>query len=324
MRRREFISLIGGTAAAWPLATSAQQPGKVPTIVVLGPNVAMWGTWTPAFTRRLGELGWIEGRNIAIEYRWSEGHAERVAALAAELVQRKVDVIVTNGTSVPALVRATSAIPIVFAMADDPVGSGLVANFAHPGGNVTGLSLQATDLASKRVELLCEAVPNLHRLAIMTNLNYPDAVLERRAVEASARAVGLDVAPFDVRRTEDIITGFDTIKPVADALYVCVDAFIAANSTRIITLATGAHLPTIFNNRTYAQAGALMSYGPNFLLQFRRCAEIVDKILRGAKPSDIPVEQPTKVELVVNVTVAKALGIKVPESFLALADEVIE
>jgi len=239
-------------------------------------------------------------------------------------VQRKVDVIVTNGTSVPALVRATSAIPIVFAMADDPVGSGLVANFAHPGGNVTGLSLQATDLASKRVELLCEAVPNLHRLAIMTNLNYPDAVLERRAVEASARAVGLDVAPFDVRRTEDIITGFDTIKPVADALYVCVDAFIAANSTRIITLATGAHLPTIFNNRTYAQAGALMSYGPNFLLQFRRCAEIVDKILRGAKPSDIPVEQPTKVELVVNVTVAKALGIKVPESFLALADEVIE
>jgi len=214
--------------------------------------------------------------------------------------------------------------PLSFAMADDPVGSGLVANFAHPGGNVTGLSLQATDLASKRVELLCEAVPNLHRLAIMTNLNYPDAVLERRAVEASARAVGLDVAPFDVRRTEDIITGFDTIKPVADALYVCVDAFIAANSTRIITLATGAHLPTIFNNRTYAQAGALMSYGPNFLLQFRRCAEIVDKILRGAKPSDIPVEQPTKVELVVNVTVAKALGIKVPESFLALADEVIE
>ena len=185
-------------AAAWPLATRAQQPGKVPTIVVLGPNVAMWGTWTPAFTRRLGELGWIEGRNIAIEYRWSEGHAERVAALAAELVQRKVDVIVTNGTSVPALVRATSAIPIVFAMADDPVSSGLVANFAHPGGNVTGLSLQATDLASKRVELLCEAVPNLHRLAIMTNLNYPDAVLERRAVEASARAVGLDVAPFDV------------------------------------------------------------------------------------------------------------------------------
>ena len=175
MRRREFISLIGGTAAAWPLATRAQQPGKVPTIVVLGPNVAMWGTWTSVFTRRLGELGWIEGRNIAIEYRWSEGHAERVAALAAELVQRKVDVIVTNGTSVPALVRATSAIPIVFAMADDPVGSGLVANFAHPGGNVTGLSLQATDLASKRVELLREAVPNLHRLAIMTNLNYPDA-----------------------------------------------------------------------------------------------------------------------------------------------------
>jgi putative ABC transport system substrate-binding protein len=324
MRRREFIVTLGGAAAAWPLATRAQQPGKVPTIVVLGPNVAMWGTWTPAFTRRLGELGWIEGRNIAIEYRWSDGRAERVAALAAEFVRLKVDVIVAMGSAVPTLKQATVVIPIVFPMATDPLGDGLVASLAKPGGNVTGLSLQATDLASKRVELLREAVPNLHRLAIMTNLNYPDAVLERRAVEASAHAVALDVAPFDVRRTEDIITGFDTIKPVADALYVCVDAFIAANSTRIITLATGAHLPTIFNNRSYAQAGALMSYGPNFLLQFRRCAEIVDKILRGAKPSDIPVEQPTKVELVVNVTVAKALGIKVPESFLARADEVIE
>ena len=324
MRRRDFIAAIGGLATAWPLDALAQQASKVPTIGVLGVNVATWTVQLAGFTQRLSELGWIEGRSIAIEYRWSEGRAERVAEVAAEFVQQNVDVIVTNGTSVPALERATRAIPIVFAMADDPVGSGLVPNLAHPGGNITGMSLQSTDLASKRLEILREAVPNLHRLAIMANANSSEAMLERHAVEQNARAVGLDVASLEIRRAQDIVPAFDTLKSGTDAFYVVVEGLIAANSTRIITLASGAHLPTIFNQRDYVQAGALMSYGPNFSLQFRRTAEIVDKILRGAKPGDIPVEQPTKFELVVNVTAAKAIGIKIPESFLALADEVIE
>jgi len=324
MRRRDFIAAIGGLATAWPLDALAQQASKVPTIGVLGVNVATWTVQLAGFTQRLSELGWIEGRSIAIEYRWSEGRAERVAEVAAEFVQQNVDVIVTNGTSVPALERATRAIPIVFAMADDPVGSGLVPNLAHPGGNITGMSLQSTDLASKRLEILREAVPNLHRLAIMANANSSEAMLERHAVEQNARAVGLDVASLEIRRAQDIVPAFDTLKSGTDALYVVVEGLIAANSTRIITLASGAHLPTIFNQRDYVQAGALMSYGPNFSLQFRRTAEIVDKILRGAKPGDIPVEQPTKFELVVNLTAAKAIGIKIPESFLALADEVIE
>ena len=324
MRRRDFIAAIGGLATAWPLDALAQQASKVPTIGVLGVNVATWTVQLAGFTQRLSELGWIEGRSIAIEYRWSEGRAERVAEVAAEFVQQNVDVIVTNGTSVPALERATRAIPIVFAMADDPVGSGLVPNLAHPGGNITGMSLQSTDLASKRLEILREAVPNLHRLAIMANANSSEAMLERHAVEQNARAVGLDVASLEIRRAQDIVPAFDTLKSGTDALYVVVEGLIAANSTRIITLASGAHLPTIFNQRDYVQAGALMSYGPNFSLQFRRTAEIVDKILRGAKPGDIPVEQPTKFELVVNVTAAKAIGIKIPESFLALTDEVIE
>ena len=324
MRRRDFIAAIGGLATAWPLDALAQQASKVPTIGVLGVNVATWTVQLAGFTQRLSELGWIEGRSIAIEYRWSEGRAERVAEVAAEFVQQNVDVIVPIGTSVPALERATRAIPIVFAMADDPVGSGLVPNLAHPGGNITGMSLQSTDLASKRLEILREAVPNLHRLAIMANANSSEAMLERHAVEQNARAVGLDVASLEIRRAQDIVPAFDTLKSGTDALYVVVEGLIAANSTRIITLASGAHLPTIFNQRDYVQAGALMSYGPNFSLQFRRTAEIVDKILRGAKPGDIPVEQPTKFELVVNVTAAKAIGIKIPESFLALADEVIE
>jgi putative tryptophan/tyrosine transport system substrate-binding protein len=209
-------------------------------------------------------------------------------------------------------------------MADDPVGSGLVPNLAHPGGNVTGMSLQSTDLASKRLEILREAVPNLHRLAIIANANSSEAMLERRAVEQNARAVGLVVASLEIRSPQDIAPAFDTLKSETDALYVVVEGLIAANSTRIITFATEAHLPTIFNQRNYVQAGAFMSYGPNFSLQFRRTAEIVDKILRGAKPGDIPVEQPTKFELVVNLTTAKVLGLTFPVTLLATADEVIE
>jgi putative ABC transport system substrate-binding protein len=273
---------------------------------------------------RLRQLGWIEDRTIAIEYRWTEGHPERVTEVAAEFARQKVDVIVTNGSSVTAIKRVTTTIPIVFAVAADPVGGGLVASLARPGGNVTGLSVEASDLATKKLELLSEIVPRLRRLAIMGNVGNPEAMLEMGDAEAAARTLGLELAPLEIRRPEDIAPAFEALKAQADALYVVQDALVTANRTPIITLALGARLPTIFASRDHVQAGALMSYGPNFSEMFRRAAEYVDKILRGAKPGDIPVEQPTKFNLVINQTTAKALGLTVPPTMLARADEVIE
>jgi putative ABC transport system substrate-binding protein len=323
MRRRAFMMLVG-TAAAVPLAARAQQPGKLPTVGVVGGDATTFGPWTAAFVARLHELGWIVGQTIAIEYRWSEGRAERTAEIAAEFVHLKVDVIVTVGSAVAIFRRATSNIPIVFAVAVDPVGGGLVASLARPGGNVTGLSVQQTDLASKRLELLREAVPRLHRLAIMADAGYPDSLREAGNVAAAARTLGLDVAPVEIRRADDVAPAFETLKAQADALYVVSDALIAANRRRIITFALSGRVPTILSYREWVQAGGLMSYGPNYAELFRRTAVIVDKILHGTKPGDIPVEQPTKFELVVNLTTAKALGLTIPESFLSLADEVIE
>lgn len=322
--RRQFITALGGAAVAWPLAARAQQPGKLPTVGVLGSDATTFGPWTAAFVARLRELGWIEGHTIAIEYRWAEGRSNRVAEIAAEFVRLKVDVILTVGSAVTTLKRATSAIPIVFAVAVDPVGGGLVASLVRPGGNVTGLSVQQSDLASKRLELLREAIPRLRRLAIMADVGYPDSVLEVANVEAAGRTLGLEVAPLEIRRAEDIGPAFEAIKAPPDALYVASDALIAANRTRIITLALSARLPTILSYRDYVQAGGLMSYGPNYADMFRRAAEMVDKILHGTKPADIPVEQPTKFELVINLTTAKALGLTIPHNLLVLADEVIE
>jgi putative ABC transport system substrate-binding protein len=324
MRRREFITLVGGAATAWPLAARAQQTGKLPTIGFLGTDASIWSPWTAAFVQRLRELDWVEGRTIAIEYRWAEGRPERYAEIAAEFVRLKVDVIVTTGPAVPALKQATSVIPIVFVFSIDPVGAGLVASLARPGGNVTGLSLQAADLAGKRFELLREVVPRLRRLAIMVDVGNPEAGLEMSEIEATARALGIEVTPLEIRRAEDIAPAFEALKAQADALYIVSAALIGANRTRIITLALSARLPTTFNNRDYVQIGGLMSYGPNFADQLRRAAELVDKILHGTKPGNIPVEQPTKFELVINLTTAKALGISVPQTLLATADEVIE
>jgi putative ABC transport system substrate-binding protein len=322
-RRRDFITLLGG-AAAWPVMARAQQSAKLPTIGVVGSDATIWSPWTTAFTQRLRELGWIEGRTIAIEYRWSQARPERLAAIAAEFVRLKVEVIVTAGPHVAALKQATSVIPIVFAMADDPVGGGLVASLARPGGNVTGLSTQQTDAVAKRLELLREVLPRFRLLALMGNVGYPLAVLEMSEVQAEARTLGLEVAALEIRRAENIAHAFERLKVQADALYVVGDALTTANRTRIITLALGARLPTSFNAREYVQAGGLMSYGPHFPALFRRAAEFVDKILRGANPADLPVEQPTKFELVINLTTAKALGLTIPESFLLRADEVIE
>jgi putative ABC transport system substrate-binding protein len=324
LKRREFIALLGSTAAVWPLAVRAQQGSRLPTIGFLGSNASGWGPWTAAFAARLRELGWIEGRTIAIEYRWSQGRPERVAETAAEFVRLKVDVIVTMGSAVPTLRQATTVIPIVFAVATDPLGDGLVASLAKPGGNVTGLSNQSADLAGKRLQLLHEVVPRLHRLAVVVDVGYPGAVREMGELEAAARGLGVDLAPIEIRRAEDIAPAFEAVRPTADALYAVGDALINANSTRIITLALGARLPTMFYSREFVQAGALVSYAPNYADELRHAADVVDKILRGTKPGDIPVEQPTKFEFILNLTTAKAIGLTIPESILLRADEVIE
>jgi putative tryptophan/tyrosine transport system substrate-binding protein len=322
MRRRDFIALLGG-AAAWPLAARAQQPPKLPTVGVLGSNAAIWRPWMDAFVQRLRELGWIEGRTILIEYRWADARPERVAEIAAEFVDLKVDVILTAGPNTAIAKQATSIIPIVFAISNDPVGGGLVASLAQPGGNVTGLSLQATDLSGKRVELLRELVPQLRRLAVIGNVGFRDAVLEMANVRAAARALGLEVVPLEIQRAKDI-TPFAALNPQADALYVVADALVTSNRTRILTLALAARLPMIFNDRDAVQAGGLMSYGTSNAKRFARAADYVNKILRGAKPGDLPVEQPTQFDLTINLTTAKALGLEVPPTLLARADEVVE
>jgi putative ABC transport system substrate-binding protein len=305
-----------------PLAARAQP--KLPTIGLLGTNESAWTTWTAALVARLRELGWIDGRTIAIEYRWSQGRSERLAETAAEFVRLKVNAIVTYGGAVAALQQATTGIPIVFAIANDPVGGGLVASLARPGGNITGLSQQATDLAGKRLELLREIVPGIRRLAILADGGYRSALLEMAEVQSKARGLGLETVPLEIRQADDIAPAFEGLKDRADALYVVVDTLIAANRTRIATSALAGRLPTIYDFREHVVSGGLMSYGPNIPNLFRRAAEYVDKILRGANPGDLPVEQPTKFDLVVNLKTAKALGLKIPEAFLLRADEVIE
>ena len=325
MRRREFISLLGG-ATAWPLSARAQQTRRLRTIGFLGAATAVvWAPWTAAFEKRLDELGWMKGRTVAIEYRWAEGRSIRFAEIASEFVRFNVDAIVTAGTeSTIAVKQVTSEVPIVVALATDPVAAGLVASLARPGGNVTGFSHQGTDIAAKRLELLREILPNLRRLAILVNVNNPGSVLEMREAEAAARTLGLDVTKLEIRRADDIAPAFEAIKRRADALYAPADPLVNANRVRIHTLSLSAQLPDLYGFRGYVEVGGLMSYGADFTDLFRRAAEIVNKILRGAKPADIPVEQPTKFDLVVNLTTAKALGLNVPDKLLALADEVIE
>jgi putative ABC transport system substrate-binding protein len=326
MRRREFITLIGGATVSWPIAASAQQAGKLPTIGYSGGGTPLTeGQRVAAFVQRLRELGWTEGSNVAIEYRWPEGRSDRVAEIALELVRIKVDVIVTTGTpGALAAKQATSVIPVVMTTVADPVGSGLVASLARPGGNITGLSLQQADLAGKRLELLREVIPALRRLAILANVSNPNAVPETGEVRAAARTLGLEVAMFEVRRAEDIAPAFEAlIKDRSEALYVLGDPLLTTNRVRINTLALGARLPTVAS-REFVELGGLMSYGPNIPDLFRRAAEYADRILRGAKPADLPVEQPTKFDLVINLVAAKALGLTVPDTLLARADEVIE
>jgi len=330
MRRRAFISLLGSAAAAtsfvWPLAARAQPAGKRPTIGYIGGgSPTSQRAWIEAFVQRLRELGWIEGRTVAIEIRWGEARPERYAEIAAELVRLKVDVILAGGTEAAvAAKQATSVIPIVFATAGDPVGSKLVASLARPGGNATGLSNLGTDLAAKRLELLREVFPGLRRLAVMANADYSGGVTERDEIDAAARTLGLEIVPLPIRRVEDIASALEGLKGRAEALYTTGDPLVNAQRLRINTFALAMRLPTMFTQREYLEAGGLMSYGANFKDLNRRAAELVDKILRGAKPADIPVEQPTKFDLIINLITARALGLTVPPTLLTRADEVIE
>jgi putative ABC transport system substrate-binding protein len=321
--RRKLLVALGGTAAAWPLTVRAQRRPMIGFLGAATPAVA--SQWLVTFVQRLGELGWVDGRNVTIEVRWAEGRGERAAEIATEFVRLKVDIIATWATAAALAAKsATSTIPVVFAVATDPIGSGLVESLARPGGNATGLSVQTIDLAGKRLELLREVVPDLRRLAIMANVGVPDTAAEMHEVQGLARTLGLDVAVLQIRRAEAIAPAFEALKPGTEALFVVGDPLTFTNRVQINSLAQGARLPTIYSIREFVAAGGLMSYGTNFPDLFRRAASFVDKILRGAKPADIPVEQPTKFDLVINLKTAKALGLQIPDKLLALADEVIE
>lgn len=325
MRRREFAKAIVGSLVAWPFAAHAQVR-KRPIIGFLGATTAAAARdWSASFVQRLRELGWIEGQTVTIEYRWADGREARFEEIATEFVRLKVDLIVTYGTpSAAAAKKVTTAVPIVFAAAGDPVGTGLVASLARPGGNITGLSIQQTDLAGKRLEILREAFPGLRTLGIVANSGSASAVIEMRETEAAASKYGLDVVKSEIRSLDDLEAAIEAFKGRAEALYFCPDPLLTTNRRRVVTLALGARLPAMFGFREYVEAGGLMSYGPNFPDLFRRAAEYVDKILRGVKPSDLPVEQPTKFDLVINSTTAKALGLKISEAYLLRANEVIE
>jgi putative ABC transport system substrate-binding protein len=330
MRRREFITLLGGVAVAWPftaakLALAQQRSKMIPRVGILWPGSAP-DKWDDAFRQGLTALGYLEGRNILLEYRWGEGKQERLLELAEELVRLKVDLIVT--ISAPAIIaakQATAAIPIVFAGTSDPVRSGFVVSLSRPGGNLTGLSLMAPELAAKRLELIKSVVPSASRVAMLWNGSDEGMAIRVKQAELAAPALQLTLLSAELRTSADLDGAFAALtRDPPDALLTFVDPFTMRHRLRIIEFAATTRLPAIYEDRVFTDAGGLMSYGPSVEDNCRRAAAYVDKILKGAKPGDLPVEQPTKFELIVNLRTVKALGIDVPPSLLARADEVIE
>ena len=327
MKRREFISLVGA-AAAWPLAARAQQVGKMPQIGYLGvSSPSLEPHYVEAFRQKLRELGHVEGKNIAIEYRWAEGQDDRLPNLASELVRLKPDVIVTTGTpGAVAAMQATKTIPIVMASSADPVGSGLVASLARPGGNVTGFTILGPELEGKRLELLKQAVPGLSRLAVLWNPSNPGIVSYFETVKNAGRALQISLGPVvEVRRSDELDNAFTAIASARPhALVVIADRFLLSHRKQIVEFAAVKRLPTMYPYREYVDAGGLMSYAPSNIELFLGTAIYVDKILKGAKPGDLPIQEPTKFELVINLKTAKALGLDVPLHLQQLANEMIE
>jgi putative ABC transport system substrate-binding protein len=321
MKRREFIALLGGVAL--PPSAYAQE---VRTIGLLGSgSETAQKEWTAAFLERIAQLGWTVGGNLKVVYRWAEGRNERLADMAADLVKQNVDLILTHNT-VPTLTvkRATASIPIVFATAGDPVGSGIVASLSRPGGNLTGLSGQAPDTAGKRIELLREVSPRLERLGVLTETGNAYATLDVKEVQRAALTFGIQVEIREVQPKEAINAAIGSLKDRVQALYVLPIPQFFASRDQIGKWSLAAKLPTMFVIREYVQAGGLISYGPNWPSMWRRAADLVAKVLGGIKPGDIPIEQPTQFDLVINARTAKALGLSVPPALLARADEVIE
>lgn len=324
MRRREFIGLLGGAVTTWS-AAHAQQPAKSPVIgFLVAGSEASHGAWVAAYVQRLSELGWTGDRNVTIEYRWAAGDNQRMMKFVAEFVQRKVDIIVSSSNAVLIARQATSSIPIVFAAFNDPVARGLVNSLSRPGGNVTGLTVQPSDLTSKRIDLLREIIPNLRRLSALANVAASGFEEEVEGIRKAAVALGVEAHIFELRTAADITPALAALKGQTDALYVLSEPLVNANRAQIIEAVTTERIPTVFGFREFVDAGGLMSYGANFPDLFRRAADFTDKILRGAKPADMPVQQPVKFDLIFNLKTARALGLAVPESFLTRADEVIE
>jgi putative ABC transport system substrate-binding protein len=325
-RTRRTLLVHAAAFFAAALAAGAQPAAKPPTIGFLGAGTrSTWSNRVARFEQRLHELGWIAGRTIRFEYRWADGHPERLVEIASEFVRLNVAVIVTAGhTAIIAAKKATSIIPIVFAAAGDPVGSGIVASLARPGGNVTGFSVQQAEAAGKRLELLRTLAPGFRRLAMLVILANPLHVSERSEVVSAARSLGIDVTMLEIRGPDDIVPALETIKTRVDALYVPPDPIVISKLTAINTVARVARLPSIHGSREYVEAGGLMSYGPDFLDLFARAADYVDRILRGANPGELPIEQPRHFEFVISLKTAKALRLTVPSSLLLRADQVIE
>jgi putative ABC transport system substrate-binding protein len=328
--RRTFIGSVASGLLATPIAVVAQQAAKVPRIGMLlsgsAPSPGQPSPFLDAFRAGLRELSYVEGQNIVIEYRWSEGRDERFSELAADLVRLNVAVIVTQGSpAVRAAKAATSTIPIVMAFVGDPVGLGVAASLARPGANVTGLSLLDEDLDGKRIELLKAVVPGLTRLAMLWSANDLGMTLAYSRVEVAARALGLSVQSLELRGADDLPGAFDAARRGrAEALIVTAQPFTQRLRAQILDLVAQHRLPAMYTLRAFADAGGLMAYGTSLSDLFRRSASYVDKILRGAKPADLPIEQPTKFELVINLKTAKALGVAIPQSVLLRADEVIQ
>jgi putative tryptophan/tyrosine transport system substrate-binding protein len=328
MRRRDFITLLGGAAAAWPVAALGQQALRVYRIGYLSPTSfdAARQHNLEAFRSGLRELGYVEGQHITLEIRWAEERYDRLPSLAADLVQSKVDVIVTGGeAAIRATQQVTRTVPIVMAVVEDPVASGIVASLGRPGTNVTGMSLMSPDLIEKEVELLKIAVPTMTRLGLLWNPLSAGNRPQVRNAAAAAQILGLQFRTHEARTSSEIESAFDAMtREPTDALLVLGDAILVTQRTKIAELAVRNRLPTISVRKEYAMGGGFMSYGPNPADMFRRAATFVNKILKGAKPADLPIEQPTRFELVINLKTAKALGLEVPPSLLARADEVIE